>query len=49
VFFQKFGFIDIERPRVPEAIRTTVEFASACPASARVMVLDLVPDARPRT
>jgi arsenate reductase (thioredoxin) len=40
-FFPRFGFTDIERSSVPEAIRTTVEFASACPASARVMVMEL--------
>ena len=41
VFFTRFGFSDIARSAVPAAIRDTVEFASACPASARVMVLDL--------
>jgi hypothetical protein len=40
-FFARFGFTDIDRARVPETIRQTVEFSSACPASARVMVLDL--------
>jgi protein-tyrosine-phosphatase/N-acetylglutamate synthase-like GNAT family acetyltransferase len=40
-FFPKFGFADIERSRVPDSIRSTVEFASACPASARAMMLDL--------
>jgi arsenate reductase len=40
-FFPRFGFVDIERSSVPDSIRGTVEFASACPASARVMLLEL--------
>ena len=40
-FFPKFGFTTIERAGVPDSIRGTVEFASACPASAHVMVLEL--------
>ena len=40
-FFARFGFVDIQRTDVPETIRGTVEFASACPASARVMVRQL--------
>jgi arsenate reductase (thioredoxin) len=40
-FFPKFGFTTIERANVPDTIRGTVEFASACPASAQVMVLEL--------
>jgi arsenate reductase (thioredoxin) len=40
-FFPRFGFADVERSRVPDSIRGTVEFASACPASARAMVLEL--------
>jgi arsenate reductase len=40
-FFPKFGFTSIERSSVPESIRGTIEFASACPASAHVMVLNL--------
>jgi arsenate reductase len=39
-FFPRFGFVEIDRDRVPESIRRTVEFASACPASARVMMLE---------
>jgi arsenate reductase len=41
LFFRRLGFRDVERASVPESIKGTVEFASACPASARVMVLDL--------
>ena len=40
-FFPKFGFTRIERSSVPESIRGTIEFVSACPASADVMVLEL--------
>jgi arsenate reductase len=40
-FFPRFGFTDIDRARVPDSIRSTEELASACPASARVMVLAL--------
>ena len=40
-FFIKFGFSDIGRDRAPDTIRGTVEFTSACPASARLMVLHL--------
>jgi protein-tyrosine-phosphatase/N-acetylglutamate synthase-like GNAT family acetyltransferase len=40
-FFPRFGFAAIERSAAPESIRQTVEFASACPAGARVMMLEL--------
>jgi amino-acid N-acetyltransferase len=36
-FFARHGFNDIDRGTVPDTIRATVEFTSACPASARVM------------
>ena len=36
-FFPKFGFERITREDVPAAVQTSVEFASACPASATVM------------
>ena len=36
-FFPRFGFSRIERADVPFGIRQSVEFASACPASAVVM------------
>ena len=41
-FFSRFGFTVIDRADVDPAIRQSVEFTSACPASATVMVLDLV-------
>ena len=36
-FFPRFGFEPITRDLVPAAVRTSVEFSSACPASAIVM------------
>ena len=36
-FFPRFGFEPIEREQVPPSVRASVEFQSACPASAIVM------------
>lgn len=36
-FFPKFGFEPIDREQVPSSVRVSVEFQSACPASAIVM------------
>ena len=36
-FFPKFGFEPITRDQVPSSVRASVEFQSACPASAIVM------------
>ena len=36
-YFPKFGFESISRAEVPPAVQTSVEFVSACPASAIVM------------
>lgn len=36
-FFPKFGFEPIDREQVPPSVRMSVEFQSACPASAIVM------------
>lgn len=36
-FFPKFGFEEIDREQVPVSVRDSVEFQSACPASAIVM------------
>jgi len=36
-FFPRFGFEPIERSAVPEDVRQSVEFVSACPSSALVM------------
>jgi len=40
-FFPRFGFQRIERAEVPSAVRTSVEFTSACPTSALVMRTEL--------
>jgi len=36
-FFPRFGFERIDREQVPPSVRASVEFQSACPASAIVM------------
>ena len=36
-FFPRFGFAPITRDEVPESVKASVEFRSACPASAIVM------------
>jgi len=36
-FFPRFGFESIARDEVPSSVRASVEFQSACPASAIVM------------
>jgi amino-acid N-acetyltransferase len=36
-YFPRFGFERIERTQVPDTVRESVEFTSACPASAIVM------------
>ena len=38
-FFPRFGFSPIERSGVPERVRGSVEFVSACPEDARAMAL----------
>jgi L-amino acid N-acyltransferase YncA len=40
-FFPRFGFVRVERDQVPDAVRASVEFRGACPASSAVMLLDL--------
>jgi amino-acid N-acetyltransferase len=40
-FFPRFGFRRISRAEVPPGVQTSVEFTSACPASAAVMVADI--------
>lgn len=44
-YFPRFGFVRIARERVPATLRQTVEFTSACPATAVAMALPLA--ARP--
>ena len=36
-YFPRFGFETVDRVEVPEAVRQSVEFRSACPASAIAM------------
>src|SRR6476469_2290737 len=40
-YFPSFGFTKTTREAVPEPVRRTAEFVSACPASAQVMCLTL--------
>lgn len=40
-FFPRFGFHLIDRASVPAAVKTSVEFTSACPESALAMVAKL--------
>jgi amino-acid N-acetyltransferase len=44
-FFPRFGFAPITRDDVPAGVRESVEFRSACPASAIVMRKELTPAA----
>lgn len=46
-YFPSFGFAVTTRDKVPDAVRDTVEFRSACPASAVVMVRPLMGEAAP--
>jgi amino-acid N-acetyltransferase len=42
-FFPRFGFRPIERAAIPAAVQQSVEFTSACPASAQAMAVPLSP------
>jgi amino-acid N-acetyltransferase len=42
-WFPRFGFTRIEREQVPDAVRASVEFREACPASAAVMRVRIDP------
>jgi amino-acid N-acetyltransferase len=42
-FFPRFGFEEIARDEVPASVQASVEFQSACPASAIVMRKRLAP------
>jgi len=37
-YFPKLGFVEVSRDRVPDGVRQSVEFVSACPASAAVLM-----------
>ena len=45
-YFPRFGFERVDRGDAPDAIRKSVEFTTACPASATLMRLQLKPDER---
>jgi len=47
-YFPKLGFLPIERAQVPAGVQRSVEFRSACPASATVMWKELNPAASAR-
>ena len=40
-YFPSFGFSKVDRAEIPEAVRATKEFTSACPASAVAMARPL--------
>lgn len=40
-FFPKFGFVPVSRADIPAAVKTSVEFTTACPASAAAFHLSL--------
>lgn len=47
-YFPRFGFQRIGRDAVPEDVRATAEFRTACPASAVVMMREPPPPVRAR-
>lgn len=40
-YFPSFGFAKVDRAAIPEPVRATKEFTSACPSSATAMALPL--------
>lgn len=40
-FFPKFGFAPVSRADIPAAVKTSIEFTTACPASAAAFHLSL--------
>jgi amino-acid N-acetyltransferase len=42
-FFQKKGFADVSRERVPDEVKASSEFAHVCPSTATVMMLPINP------
>jgi amino-acid N-acetyltransferase len=40
-FFPRFGFVRVTRQDVPEAVRQSAEFTTACPSTATVMRLTI--------
>ena len=47
-FFSRFGFVAIDRAEVPADVKQSVEFTSACPASALVMRAPLAREGQER-
>lgn len=45
-YLSRLGFASVERAAVPEGVQSSVEFQSACPATARAMKLELLPGRR---
>ena len=45
-YFPRFGFERITRDEVPESVKQSVEFRGACPASAIVMMREVLPPAK---
>ena len=43
-YFPRLGFTPIERQSVPPGVQQSIEFRSACPASATVLRLNLEPE-----
>jgi amino-acid N-acetyltransferase len=41
-FFRRRGFVNVERSDVPQTVRESVEFRSACPSTAEVLALSLL-------
>jgi amino-acid N-acetyltransferase len=41
-FFSRLGFVVVDRAQIPATVKTSVEFTSACCASARAMRVPLV-------
>ena len=41
IFFEKQGFIKVERDKIPEQIKKTKQFSSLCPSSAIIMSIDI--------
>ena len=41
-FFPRFGFAPVDRAEVPEDVRASIEFTSACPSTAIVMRANLL-------
>jgi amino-acid N-acetyltransferase len=42
-YYTKFGFVRVDRAAVPDTVKVSVAFTSACPASALVMHRRIAP------